>query len=129
TAFGKLIFRRKRLRIAPGGVALYMRVRGVLCALAWFATALALLLSLVSEIGGVDVHAGDSAAEGGDTGVCSLRAIISFFLGFGWSGFVVAQAGAVQGLRFDKVGHGRRLGERQRGPFCAEPGDGNPAAA
>lgn len=71
-------------------------VRGVFCALAWFSTAVALLLTLVSlvaELGGGDVHGGDSSAEGGDAGIFSLRAIVGFFLGFGWGGFAVAQGG------------------------------------
>lgn len=73
-------------------------VSGVFCAIAWFSTALAVILTVISlfaEIGGgdADIHSGDTDTSGGDTGIFSLRAIIGFFLGFGWAGYVVAQSG------------------------------------
>lgn len=73
--------------------------RGVFCGMAWIATALAMVLTIASLFGGVeadgdgDLSSVDSDTGDGDAGIFSLRAIIGFFLGFGWGGFMTAAAG------------------------------------
>lgn len=73
-------------------------LQGVFGLLASVATLMALLLSVLSlftDFGDADaeVHSGDVAGDGGDTGIFSLRAIIGFLLGFGWVGYACADAG------------------------------------
>lgn len=74
-------------------------VRGIFCGLAWISTALAMVLTIASLFGGVesdgdgDLASVDSDTGDGDVGIFSLRAIIGFFLGFGWGGFIAAASG------------------------------------
>lgn len=74
-------------------------VRGIFCAVAWVSTALAALITVVSLFAGVeadadgDLSAVDSDTGDGDAGIFSLRAIVGFFLGMGWGGFIAAAAG------------------------------------
>lgn len=73
--------------------------RGIFCGMAWIATALAMVLTIASLFGGVeadgdgDLSSVDSDTGDGDAGIFSLRAIIGFFLGFGWGGFIAAASG------------------------------------
>lgn len=74
-------------------------VRGIFCGLAWISTALAMVLTIASLFSGVDADGDgdlasvDSDTGDGDVGIFSLRAIIGFFLGFGWGGFIAAASG------------------------------------
>lgn len=74
-------------------------VRGIFCAVAWVSTAIAALITIVSLFAGVeadadgDLSAVDSDTGDGDTGIFSLRAIVGFFLGMGWGGFIAAASG------------------------------------
>ncbi len=68
--------------------------RAIFCTIAWGATLLAALMFVVSFFtdfdggGDADVSGGDSA----DTGMFSFRAVVGFFLGFGWGGYICQQA-------------------------------------
>lgn len=68
--------------------------RAIFCTIAWGATLLAALMFVISFFsdfdGGGDVDA--SAADGSDTGIFSFRAVVGFFLGFGWGGYICQQA-------------------------------------
>lgn len=71
----------------------FSTARGIFCTIAWAATALAVvmfLISMVSDItgGGVDAGGADIDTSAGDAGVFSIQAIIGFMLGFGWIGFM-----------------------------------------
>lgn len=74
-------------------------VRGIFCAVAWVSTAIAALITIISLFAGVeadadgDLSAVDSDTGDGDAGIFSLRAIVGFFLGMGWGGFIPAAAG------------------------------------
>lgn len=74
-------------------------VRGVFCAVAWVSTAIAALITIISLFAGVEADADgdlssvDSDTGDGDAGIFSLRAIVGFFLGMGWGGFIPAAAG------------------------------------
>lgn len=74
-------------------------VRGIFCAVAWVSTAIAALITIVSLFAGVeadadgDLSAVDSDTGDGDAGIFSLRAIVGFFLGMGWGGFIAAASG------------------------------------
>lgn len=74
-------------------------VRGIFCAVAWVSTAIAALITIVSLFAGVeadadgDLSAVDSDTGDGDAGIFSLRAIVGFFLGMGWGGFITAASG------------------------------------
>ncbi|MBQ1960019.1 MAG: hypothetical protein II349_00650 [Akkermansia sp.] len=66
--------------------------RGIFCAIAWLATAISLVmlvLSIFSDFGGDDLEVTD-----GDTGSLSVRALVGFALGLGWGGFIAIQSGA-----------------------------------
>lgn len=66
--------------------------RGIFCAIAWLATAISLVmlvLSIFSDFGGDDL-----AVTDGDTGSLSVRALVGFALGLGWGGFIAIQSGA-----------------------------------
>lgn len=69
--------------------------RAIFCTIAWVATLLAALMFVISFFtdfdGGGDVDAGGDGAE---TGMFSFRAIVGFFLGLGWGGYLSLQAGA-----------------------------------
>lgn len=75
-------------------------VRGIFCAVAWVSTAIAALITIVSLFTGVeadgdgDLSSVDSDTGDGDAGIFSLRAIVGFFLGMGWGGFIAAASGA-----------------------------------
>lgn len=79
-------------------------VRGIFCALAWVSTALAAVITVISLFAGVeadtdgDLSAVDSDTGDGDAGIFSLRAIVGFFLGMGWGGFIAAASGLSVGL-------------------------------
>lgn len=68
--------------------------RAIFCTIAWAATLLAALMFVVSFFtdfdggGDADVTSGDGA----DTGMFSFRAVVGFFLGFGWGGYICQQA-------------------------------------
>lgn len=74
-------------------------VRGIFCAVAWVSTAIAALITVISLFAGVeadadgDLSAVDSDTGDGDAGIFSLRAIVGFFLGMGWGGFIAAASG------------------------------------
>lgn len=69
--------------------------RAIFCTIAWVATLLAALMFVVSFFtdfdGGADV---DASGAGADTGMFSFRAIVGFFLGLGWGGYLSMQSGA-----------------------------------
>ena len=66
--------------------------RAVFCTIAWAATMLAALMFVISFFTDFDGGGGDVAAgEGADTGMFSFRAVIGFFLGFGWGGYICQQ--------------------------------------
>lgn len=73
--------------------------RGIFCGVAWCSTIIAALLTIFSIFAGVEADAdGDLTATqtdtgDGDAGLFSLRAIVGFFLGMGWGGFIAASAG------------------------------------
>lgn len=68
--------------------------RAVFCAIAWVSTLLAALMFVISFFvdfdGGGEVGA---AGDGADTGMFSFRAIVGFFLGLGWGGYLCLQSG------------------------------------
>lgn len=71
----------------------FSTARGIFCAIAWTATALAVVMfviSMFSDItgGGVDAGGADIDTSAGDAGVFSIQAVIGFMLGFGWIGFL-----------------------------------------
>lgn len=74
-------------------------VRGIFCSVAWVSTAIAALITIVSLFAGVeadgdgDLSSVDSDTGDGDAGIFSLRAIVGFFLGMGWGGFIAAASG------------------------------------
>lgn len=74
-------------------------VRGIFCTVAWVSTALAAVITVISVFAGVeadadgDLSAVDSDTGDGDAGIFSLRAIVGFFLGMGWGGFIPAASG------------------------------------
>lgn len=78
--------------------------RGIFCAVAWVSTIIAALITVVSLFAGVeadadgDLSATDSDTGDGDAGIFSLRAIVGFFLGMGWGGFIAASAGCGVGV-------------------------------
>lgn len=69
--------------------------RAIFCSIAWVSTLLAALLFVISFFsdfdGGGDIDAG---GDGADTGMFSFRAIIGFFLGLGWGGYLSMQSGS-----------------------------------
>lgn len=68
--------------------------RAIFCTIAWAATLLAALLFVISFF--TDFEGGEADAAGGDgadTGMFSFRAIIGFFLGLGWGGYLSLQGG------------------------------------
>ena len=78
------------MELMPG----FDSARAIFCTIAWAATLLAALMFVISFFtdfdggGDADVSAGDGA----DTGMFSFRAVIGFFLGFGWGGYICQQA-------------------------------------
>lgn len=70
----------------------FASARGIFCLVAWVATLLALgmmVISFIADLGDGDVD----VAQGGDSGVFSVRALIGFLLGFGWGGYMAVQCG------------------------------------
>lgn len=73
--------------------------RGIFCAVAWVSTIIAALITVVSLFAGAEADADgdlssvDSDTGDGDAGIFSLRAIVGFFLGMGWGGFIAASSG------------------------------------
>ncbi len=69
--------------------------RAIFCTIAWAATLLAAFVFVISFFtdfdGGGDV---DAAGDGADTGMFSFRAVVGFFLGLGWGGYLCQQAGS-----------------------------------
>lgn len=65
--------------------------RAIFCTIAWVATLLAALMFVVSFFTDFD---GSGDADGADTGMFSFRAILGFFLGLGWGGYLSLQAGS-----------------------------------
>lgn len=76
--------------------------RGVFCSIAWVSTLLAFGTFALSLFGGADGDA--DVPDGADTGVFSMRAVVGFFLGFGWGGYMSLAAGmatmAAAGIAF-----------------------------
>ena len=64
--------------------------RAIFCTIAWVATLLAGLMFVISFFTDFD---GSGDADGADTGMFSFRAILGFFLGLGWGGYLSLQAG------------------------------------
>ena len=77
------------MELMPG----FDSARAIFCTIAWAATLLAALMFVVSFFtdfdGGGDMDA--AAGEGADTGMFSFRAVVGFFLGFGWGGYICQQ--------------------------------------
>ena len=74
----------------------FSSVRGIFCAIAWFATILSLVLLFIGLFLDFSADAeGDvpGAAADGDTGHFSVWALVGFLLGLGWGGFVAAHSG------------------------------------
>lgn len=77
------------MELMPG----FDSARAIFCTIAWAATLLAALMFVISFFtdfdggGDADVSAGDGA----DTGMFSFRAVVGFFLGFGWGGYICQQ--------------------------------------
>lgn len=77
------------MELMPG----FDSARAIFCTIAWAATLLAALMFVISFFtdfdggGDADVTAGDGA----DTGMFSFRAVVGFFLGFGWGGYISQQ--------------------------------------
>ena len=68
--------------------------RAIFCTIAWAATLLAALMFVISFFTDFD-GSGDAdlpAGDGADTGMFSFRAVVGFFLGFGWGGYISQQA-------------------------------------
>lgn len=66
--------------------------RGIFCSIAWVSTLLAFSNFLLSLFSGGDT--GTDAPDGADTGVFSFRAVVGFFLGFGWGGYMSLASGS-----------------------------------
>ena len=66
---------------------------GIFCAMAWFATLIALLLFVISFIADLGDSDADAGSGDGDAGWFSVRAVNGFLLGFGWAGFVASNHG------------------------------------
>ena len=67
--------------------------RAIFCTIAWAATLLAALMFVISFF--TDFDGGDadaSVADGADAGMFSFRAVLGFFLGFGWGGYICLQS-------------------------------------
>ncbi len=77
----------------------FLSATGIFCAIAWFATAMAVLVSVFSFFsdGGDDISSAGEAGGGHEAGWLSLRSLTGFLLGFGWTGFVLSQAGGTVG--------------------------------
>lgn len=76
------------MELLPG----FDSARAIFCTIAWAATLLAALMFLISFF--TDFDGGDadvSAGDGADTGMFSFRAVVGFFLGFGWGGYICQQ--------------------------------------
>lgn len=69
--------------------------RALFCTIAWVATVLAALMFVVSFFtdfdGGGDA---DAPGDGSDAGMFSFRAVLGFFLGLGWGGYLSLQNGS-----------------------------------
>ena len=65
--------------------------RAIFCTIAWVATLLAALMFVISFFTDFD---GSGDADGADTGMFSFRAVLGFFLGLGWGGYLCLQAGS-----------------------------------
>ena len=76
------------MELMPG----FDSARAIFCTIAWSATLLAALLFIISFF--TDFDGGDvdvSVADGADAGMFSFRAVVGFFLGFGWGGYICQQ--------------------------------------
>jgi hypothetical protein len=76
------------MELMPG----FDSARAIFCTIAWSATLLAALLFVVSFF--TDFDGGDAdvaSADGADAGMFSFRAVVGFFLGFGWGGYICQQ--------------------------------------
>lgn len=77
------------MELMPG----FDSARALFCTIAWAATLLAALMFVISFF--TDFDGGDADAAGGDgadTGMFSFRAVVGFFLGFGWGAYICQQA-------------------------------------
>lgn len=78
------------MELMPG----FDSARAIFCTIAWAATLLAALMFVISFFtdfdGGGDADA--ATGDGTDTGIFSFRAVVGFFLGFGWGGYICQQA-------------------------------------
>ena len=66
------------MELMPG----FDSARAIFCTIAWAATLLAALMFVISFFTDFD---------GGDTGMFSFRAVVGFFLGFGWGAYICQQ--------------------------------------
>ena len=64
--------------------------RAIFCTIAWVATLMAALVFVISFF--TDFDGGPDAADA-DIGPFSFRAVLGFFLGFGWGGYLCLQTG------------------------------------
>lgn len=77
------------MELMPG----FDSARAIFCTIAWAATLLAALMFVISFFTDFDGGDTDAAAgDGTDTGMFSFRAVVGFFLGFGWGGYICQQA-------------------------------------
>ena len=69
--------------------------RAIFCTIAWVATLLAAFMFVVSFFTDFDGSGdADAPGDGADTGMFSFRAVLGFFLGLGWGGYLSLQAGS-----------------------------------
>ena len=76
------------MELMPG----FDSARAIFCTIAWAATLLAALMFIISfftDFDGGDVDA--AGGDGADTGMFSFRAVVGFFLGFGWGAYICQQ--------------------------------------
>ena len=77
------------MELMPG----FDSARAIFCTIAWGATLLATLMFVISFFTDFDGVEGEvSAGDGADTGMFSFRAVVGFFLGFGWGGYICQQS-------------------------------------
>ncbi len=71
---------------------------GVFCFIALLASVLALGVTFLSVFFDGDAGGGDTPEDGNGDGWISLRTLVGFLLGFGWTGFLLLRAGHSLGV-------------------------------